>query len=349
MQQHERYMKRCLALAQLGAGSVSPNPMVGAVIVHRQQIIGEGYTSPYGGPHAEVNAIQSVFKKFGDKASHLLANSTLYVSLEPCAHFGKTPPCVNLIIENKIPQVVIACIDPFAKVNGEGINKLTNEGIEVLLGVLDEEARWVNRRFFTKLEKSRPYVILKWAETQDGYFAPIDNQQFWISNRASKQLVHKWRGEEDAILVGTNTALIDNPTLTTRFWNGKNPKRILIDKYLDVPESSLIFSDEAETIIFNEYKSEWTPQKKWIALENFDLYLPQQILYQLYLMDVQSLIIEGGAHTLQKFIDAQLWDEARVFVSKSSLEKGISAPKLDGILRESLKISDDSLHVFVSK
>ncbi|MHC8950571.1 bifunctional diaminohydroxyphosphoribosylaminopyrimidine deaminase/5-amino-6-(5-phosphoribosylamino)uracil reductase RibD [Sphingobacterium hungaricum] len=345
--QDEHYMKRCFELAQLGSGTVSPNPMVGAVIVYEDKIIGEGYTSPYGGPHAEVNAIQDCSSKYGQSADELFTKSTLYVSLEPCSHFGKTPPCADLIIQKQFSKVVIGCIDPFAKVNGEGVKKIKDAGIEVMVGVLEKEAKWSNRRFFTKLEKSRPYVILKWAETADGYFAPEEQQQLWISNAASKQLVHKWRSEEDAILVGKNTAIADNPSLTVREWSGKNPKRILIDKHLDVPLTNSIYSEEAETIVFNDVKSEWTAKRKFIALENFDLYLPQTILYQLFLMDVQSIIIEGGAHTLQQFIDANLWDEARVIASKTILHKGKKSPKINGKITEILKISTDTLKIIL--
>ena len=329
MMSNEHYMQRCLDLAILGAGSVSPNPMVGAVIVVDDKIIGEGYTSPYGGPHAEVNAVKSVLDNYGeDKSKDLLGKATVYVSLEPCAHFGKTPPCADMLISYNVNKVVIGCLDPFAKVNGLGIQKLKDAGIEVEVGVLEKECQFINRRFFTRIGKFRPYVILKWAETQNGYFAPKDNVQRWISNKASKQLVHKWRSEEDAILVGTKTALVDDPSLTTRLWKGKSPKRVLIDKDLVVSSQSNLFqSKDSDLIIFNAQKTDWNGYLKYIELENFDLYLPQNILYQLYLMDVQSIIIEGGARTIQQFIDAGLWDEARVFVSNEKWEDGLPSPK----------------------
>nr|WP_262894830.1 bifunctional diaminohydroxyphosphoribosylaminopyrimidine deaminase/5-amino-6-(5-phosphoribosylamino)uracil reductase RibD [Sphingobacterium pedocola] len=344
---HECYMKRCLDLAVLGMGTVSPNPMVGAVIVCHDAIIGEGYTSPYGGPHAEVNAVQSVIAKYGtEKARQLFATSTIYVSLEPCAHFGKTPPCADMLISCGLPKVVVGCLDPFSKVNGLGIEKLQLAGIEVVTGVLEEECQYMNRRFFMQINENRPYVILKWAETSDGYFAPADTVQRWISNAASKQLVHKWRSEEDAILVGKNTALIDNPSLTNRCWTGKSPKRILIDRDLDIPADYHLLDQSTETIVFNAVKSEWHTNLKYIEIENFDLYLSQSVLYQLYLMDVQSIIIEGGAKTLQMFINAGLWDEARVFVSEESWGVGMVAPKINGALDIKLQVSDDHLLVY---
>lgn len=347
MNMQERYMRRCLELAALGAGTTSPNPMVGAVIVCDDQIIGEGFTSPYGGAHAEVNAIQQVLDHYGDDAATKLRQSIFYVSLEPCAHYGKTPPCANLIARYKPKKVYIACLDPFAKVNGKGVEILKNAGIAIEIGLLEQEALWLNRRFLTRVQKNRPYVILKWAESADGYLGK-EGEQVWISNVASKQLVHKWRAEEDAILVGAKTALVDNPSLTVREWNGKNPKRILIDKLLSVPAEAAIFNDEAETIIFNAVKTEWSGHNKYIELENYDWYLPQNILYQLYLMDVQSIIIEGGAKTLSLFIEANLWDEARVFKSKRTLDGGIKAPQVKGELKEIMKISDDQLEIIVN-
>lgn len=342
---HEQFMKRCLDLAVLGAGKTSPNPMVGAVIVHEEDIIGEGYTSPYGGPHAEVNAVRSVVDRLGEpKARELFRESTIYVSLEPCAHFGKTPPCADMIVEMGFQKAVIACLDPFAKVNGLGLKKLQDAGIETLVGVLEEEAKWVNRRFFTKLKEFRPYVILKWAETANGYFAPLQGQR-WISNIASKQLVHKWRSEEDAILVGKRTAEIDNPSLTVRNWVGRNPKRILIDKHLEISTDSAIFDDAAETIVFNAVKTDWQGNKKYIELENFGLYLPQQILYQLYLMDVQSILVEGGRKTLDQFIEAGLWDEARIFTGSESWTEGIEAPKVIGKTVEEVMVGNDKLRI----
>ena len=347
MSKDELWMQRCLDLAVLGTGKTSPNPMVGAVIINNDKIIGEGYTSPYGGPHAEVNAIQSVIDHYGEKSKELFKESTIYVSLEPCAHFGKTPPCADLVVSKGFKRAVIACRDPYAKVNGLGIQKLKDAGIEVELGILEEKAKWVNRRFFTRLKEFRPYVILKWAETADGYFAPLENVQRWISNKASKQLVHKWRKEEDAVLVGKGTAKADNPSLTVREWQGRNPKRILIDKNLEITSDFNLYNSEAETLIFNAEITDWRENIKLIALENFDLYLPQQILYQLYLMDIQSVIIEGGKKTLEMFIEAGLWDEARVFRSNEKWGEGMISPKISGKMIDHIKVGTDSLSVFI--
>ena len=347
----EQYMQRCLDLAILGAGKTSPNPMVGAVIVQAGEIIGEGFTSPYGGPHAEVNAIQQVVERYGEEeAKKLIGKSTIYVSLEPCAHFGKTPPCADLIVSYLPQKVVVGCLDPFAKVNGQGIAKLREAGIEVEVSVLEEECKEINRRFFTAIEKFRPYIILKWAQTEDAYFAPNDAEQRWISNTASKQLVHKWRSEEDAILVGTATALTDDPALNTRLWEGKSPKRVLIDKNLAVPEESKIFAkDGVDVIVFNAEKTDWQGNLKYIELENFDLYLPQNILYQLYLMDVKSIIIEGGAKTIQQFIDADLWDEARVFTGPVKWGEGKLAPNLSIGPKKEIKVGTDKLSFYRNK
>lgn len=347
MDRHENYMQRCLDLAVLGMGSVSPNPMVGAVIVHDERIIGEGYTSPYGGPHAEVNAVQQVIAQYGEeRGRQYIAESVVYVSLEPCAHFGKTPPCADMLIAHGVKNVVIGCLDSFAKVNGLGVDRLKTAGVDVVVGILEDECRYVNRRFLTKITKQRPYVILKWAETANHKFAPKQSQQKWISNAASKQLVHRWRSEEDAILIGANTALIDNPSLTNRLWTGKSPKRILIDKELSVPATGALFNKESDLWIFNAHKVDWQGHVKYIQLENFDLYLPQNILYQLYLSDVQSVIIEGGVRTLQLFIDAGLWDEARVFASTAIWEDGLDAPKLTGKVKERVEIAGDTLLVY---
>ncbi|MGN0021655.1 MAG: bifunctional diaminohydroxyphosphoribosylaminopyrimidine deaminase/5-amino-6-(5-phosphoribosylamino)uracil reductase RibD [Sphingobacterium hotanense] len=348
MMSDQDYMQRCLDLAVLGAGTTSPNPMVGAVIVFQDRIIGEGFTSPYGGAHAEVNAVNQAIERYGEtQARAMFSEATIYVSLEPCAHFGKTPPCADLLVNMGFQKAVIACLDPFAKVNGAGLKKLQDAGMETEVGLLEKQAKWINRRFFTKLEKSRPYIILKWAQTADGFFAPLEDAQKWISNIASKQLVHKWRAEEDAILVGKNTAILDNPSLTVRDWKGTNPKRILIDKNLAVPQDFAILNDQAETIVFNAVKTEWQGHLKFVELENFDLYLPQQILYQLYLMDVQSIIIEGGKKTLDMFIDAGLWDEARIFRSAETWSDGIPAPHIEGEEWNLVKVGSDSLQTLI--
>ncbi|WP_439697825.1 bifunctional diaminohydroxyphosphoribosylaminopyrimidine deaminase/5-amino-6-(5-phosphoribosylamino)uracil reductase RibD [Mucilaginibacter sp. AW1-7] len=348
MVQHEIFMQRCLELAQLGAGQVSPNPMVGAVVVHEGKIIGEGYHQRYGQAHAEVNAIAQVTAKF-DNAAQLLKQSTIYVSLEPCAHYGKTPPCADLIIEHQIPLVIVGTRDPFAQVDGKGIEKLKAAGIEVITGVLEQECQWLNRRFFTKVQKHRPYIILKWAQTNDGFFAPGDGSQFWITGTQARKLVHKWRSEEDAILVGKNTVAIDNPQLNVRYWEGKSPKRVVIDRRLELSKEANVFDQSVETLIFNEIEFNSDGKNKYIALEDFDRYVPQYILYQLYLQDIQSVIIEGGAHTLQVFIDAGLWDEARIFTGKTVLSKGIKSPQITGILAAESFIEEDRLQTLYNQ
>lgn len=348
MPSHEPYMQRCLELAALGMGSVSPNPMVGAVIVHGGRIIGEGYHQRYGEAHAEVNAINSVLSKYDD-AEELLRDSTIYVSLEPCAHYGKTPPCADLIIKHGIPRVVVGCRDPFEQVDGKGIEKLQQAGIEIIAGVLEAECKWLNRRFFTRVQQKRPYVILKWAQTADGFFAPADKQQLWITGEESRRLVHKWRGEEDAILVGKHTVAIDNPQLNTRYWPGKSPKRVVIDRRLELAASMNIYDQSVETLVFNEVKTDIDGKIKYIALEDFERFVPQYILFQLYLQDIQSVIIEGGAHTLNSFIEAGLWDEARIFAGKAILGKGINAPCVTGAIAGESLIGNDRLQIIDNK
>jgi len=348
MPSHEQYMQRCLELAALGIGSVSPNPMVGAVIVHEGKIIGEGYHQQYGQAHAEVNAVNSALSKY-DNAEELLRSSTIYVSLEPCAHYGKTPPCADLIIKYRIPKVVVGCRDPFDQVDGKGIEKLQQAGIEVTTGVLEEECKWLNRRFFTRMQKKRPYVILKWAQTGDGFFAPVDRTQFWITGEESRRLVHKWRGEEDAILVGKNTVAIDNPQLNTRLWPGKSPKRVVIDRRLELSRDSHIYDQSVETLVFNEVKTDIDGKIKYIALEDFERFVPQYILFQLYLQDIQSIIIEGGAHTLNSFIEAGLWDEARIFTGKTVLGQGIKAPVVTAAEVEESLMGADRLQILYNK
>lgn len=342
----ELYMKRCLELAELGMGNVSPNPMVGCVIVHDGKIIGEGYHQKIGQAHAEVNAINDVFAKFGTEAPALLKNATAYVSLEPCAHFGKTPPCADLLVKHQIKKVVIGNNDPFAKVNGKGIEKLQNAGIEVTTGVLENECSYLNRRFFTRITQQRPYVILKWAQTANGYFAPKDGKQQWITGPIAKSIVHQWRGEEDAILIGKQTAFIDNPQLTNRNVQGKNPIRIVIDKDLVIPTTHHIYNNAAKTIIFNEIKTDVVNNVHFVQMEDMKFYLAQKIAFQLYLMDIQSVIIEGGMQILNQFITVGLWDEARVFTSKNSWEDGIQAPEITGDILEKMSLGDDELTIY---
>lgn len=345
MHHHEKYMRRCIELALLGMGNVSPNPMVGAVIVHQDRIIGEGYHQQYGGPHAEVNAVNDALAKHPD-AEELLREATIYVSLEPCAHYGKTPPCSDLIIKHRIPNVVVGCRDPFDQVDGKGIEKLTQAGLSVTVGVLEQECRDLNKRFFTRVRHHRPYVILKWAQTADGLFAPADGSQFWITGGQSRQLVHRWRTEEDAVLVGKNTAAIDNPQLNVRYWKGRAPKRIVIDRKLELDPALHLFDQSVETLVFNEIKTDVDGNIKYIALEDFSRYVPHYILYQLYLQDIQSVIIEGGAHTLNTFLQAGVWDEARVFTGKPVLNQGIEAPRLTGAEIGSYKVGEDTLKLY---
>ncbi|MDF2432049.1 MAG: diaminohydroxyphosphoribosylaminopyrimidine deaminase [Mucilaginibacter sp.] len=321
--------------------------MVGAVVVCGDKIIGEGYHHTYGEAHAEVNAINQVISKF-DNAAELLKQSTIYVSLEPCAHYGKTPPCADLIIKHRIPKVVVGCRDPFDQVNGKGIEKLKDAGIEVLTGVLENECQWLNRRFFTRVQKHRPYIILKWAQTTDGFFAPDDSKQHWITGIEARKLVHLWRSEEDAVLVGKNTTAIDNPQLNVRYANGKSPKRVVIDRRLELDNNLSLFDQTVETLIFNEVKTDIDGKNKYIALEDFDRYVPQYILYQLYLQDIQSVIIEGGAFTLNSFIAAGLWDEARIFTGTTNLKEGIKAPSISGDITGEFLTGNDKLLVLVN-
>lgn len=262
-----QFMRRALELAEWGRGYVSPNPLVGCVIVHEDRIIGEGWHREYGGPHAEVNAVNSV------ENQALLSESTVYVTLEPCAHWGKTPPCANLLVEKKVKKVVIAATDSNPLVGGRGIEILKNAGIEVETGILEKDARWQNRRFFTQIEKQRPYVILKWAQTQDGFVAKENFDSKWISNSHSRQLVHKWRAEEDAILVGKNTAAYDNPRLDVRDWVGKNPIRVVLDSKLELSSELNLFDQSIPTLVFNALKSDNKDNLAWIKLPEITLKL----------------------------------------------------------------------------
>jgi diaminohydroxyphosphoribosylaminopyrimidine deaminase/5-amino-6-(5-phosphoribosylamino)uracil reductase len=311
-------------LAKKGVGTTRPNPSVGSVVVCDDKIIGEGYTSPYGGKHAEVNAIESVMDK------SLLKKSTIYVTLEPCAHFGKTPPCADLIVASKIPKVVIGCIDTNSQVAGKGVRRLQDAGCEVVVGVLEKKCIEQHKRFFTVQNKKRPFVILKWAETSDGFIAPVkkdENRPVWISNKHSQQLVHKWRGEEHAILVGRNTAIADNPKLDVRSWKGNNPVRVLIDRNLRVPQGLSILDGSVETIVFCEVTNDnlKVANVEYVT-SDFSKNLPNQICHELFQKNIQSVIIEGGRQTLQSFIDAGLWDEAKVFVGDVVFKEGVEAP-----------------------
>jgi len=317
-------MHRCLQLAKMGTGNVAPNPMVGAVLVYENEIIGEGYHQQYGQAHAEVNCINNV----SEANQSLIEKSTLYVSLEPCAHFGKTPPCADLIIKNKIPNVVIACRDSYEEVDGKGIQKLQQAGVNVIVGILEKEALELNKRFFTFHRKQRPYIILKWAQSRDAKIGRQDFSALKISNDITNRMVHKWRSEEAAILVGTNTALHDNPSLTTRLWKGNNPVRLVLDLQLKLPLSLHLFDGSVKTIVFNQVKHEEENGVTFYKLSSGEDII-SGLLNALYRLKIQSVLIEGGARLLQSFIDQNYWDEARVITNEQLLIKnGINAPKL---------------------
>lgn len=338
-------MKRCLELAQRSKGHTAPNPMVGAILVYNGRIIGEGWHKQYGEAHAEVNCLKSV----AAENKHLIIESTMYVSLEPCAHFGKTPPCATRLVQGKVREVVICNIDPFEQVEGRGIKILRDAGIETIEGILNEEGKWLNRRFFSFHQNKRPYIILKWAKTQNGYFAPINRTRVQLSNKHSQQLVHKWRTEEAAIMIGHQTAISDNPQLTSRLWQGKQPLRIVLDKRLALPHDLNIFSAEAPTWVINEQKDEVKDNVSFVKT-TFDEILLTRILGKLHEANILSLIVEGGAVLLQSFIDAGLWDEARVFTTEKMLEEGVEAPTLKNANAAfSTNIDSDVLHVYTNK
>ncbi len=327
MNPEEQYLSRCIELASNGLGYVAPNPMVGCVIVHDGLIIGEGFHQRFGEAHAEVNAINEVIQKHG---VNILKQSHLYVSLEPCSHFGKTPPCADLLIQKNIPQVTIGCVDTFSEVSGQGIKKLKDAGIEVRIGILENECREINKRFFTFHEKKRPYIILKWAQSMDQFIAPanatIENRR--ISNDYSHKLSHKWRSEEQAILVGANTVKADNPRLTVRDLSGRNPIRIVIDSADMVDASSNVYDDDAPTIIFSGTKNLKKNDTEWIAID-FSKNTLHSILDVLHKRNIQSVIVEGGRITHQHFIEQNLWDEARIFIANKFINEGVKAPQID--------------------
>ncbi len=358
---HEIFLMRCLQLASNGEGNTYPNPLVGSVIVHKEKIIGEGFHWKAGEPHAEVNAINSV------KDKSLLSKSTLYVNLEPCAHFGKTPPCSLLIINHKIPKVIIGCIDSYSEVSGKGIEMMRSAGIDVVTGVLEKESRFINRRFFTFHEKKRPYVILKWAETTDGFIdvERFDNnesaiqspslreglgegfspQPTWITNEWARRAVHKQRGIEQAVLVGTNTALMDNPSLTLRDWDGNPPTRIVIDRQLKLPKKLNLFVGKAKTIVLNEINE---GQKENITHLKISLQddAAQNILTAIFNQQLQSVIIEGGRTTLDLFLKSGLWDEAHVYIGNKLFKAGVKAPETRGDLYYKKEFGDSKLFVY---
>jgi diaminohydroxyphosphoribosylaminopyrimidine deaminase/5-amino-6-(5-phosphoribosylamino)uracil reductase len=339
-----KFMVRALELAELGKGNVAPNPMVGCVIVNNGKIIGEGYHQEYGKAHAEVNAINSV------KNRKLLPESTLYVVLEPCSHFGKTPPCSDLIVKEKIPNVVIGTSDPFDKVAGSGIEKLKKAGCNVEVGVLEEECKDLNRRFFTFHQKRRPFIILKWAQTEDG-FIDVDRsiqdygQPTWITNELSRIAVHKMRSEESAILVGTNTILKDNPSLTVRVWSGRQPLRLVVDRCLRLPAEVELFNQKCPTVVFTSKVAESKPNLEYQKII-FDGSEIEQILDILYRRNILSLIVEGGRVLLLSFIKNSLWDESYIFVGRRRFQKGVQAPKIVGTPQFLDNLDGSSLFVY---
>lgn len=342
MKIQEKYLERCVQLAKNGLGKTYPNPLVGCVIVLDDKIIGEGWHAKAGEAHAEVNAINSVANK------SLLKKATIYVSLEPCSHYGKTPPCSDLIIASGIKKVVIGTMDPYAKVAGKGIQKLMAAGCDVRVGVLEEECAFLNQRFFTFHQKKRPYIILKWAQAKNGFIAPKEQHErkpVWITNPFSKQLVHKWRSGEQAILVGTNTAIKDDPRLDVRLWAGASPVRVVLDRSLRIPNYSHLFDGKTKTIVLCENPK---ANGENIIFEkiNFEKGPAGEICRILYKNQLQSLIVEGGSRTLQTCIDEGLWDEARVFTGKNEFDDGIAAPVFSGRLVEEKNIADDELKIY---
>ena len=339
MDSDERYMRRVLELAMLGSGNVSSNPMVGCVIVKNDVIIGEGYHERFGQPHAEVNAINSV------KDKTQLEGATLYVNLEPCSHHGKTPPCAHLIVEHKIARVVFATIDPNPLVAGAGFEYLMSHGIEVIQGVLEEEGRDLNRRFLTFMEKKRPYIILKWAETADGFIAKENFDSKWISNEVSRRLVHKWRSEEDVVLIGTNTALYDNPQLNVRDWTGRNPVRAFIDKQLQVPAGAHLLDGSQETICYNYIEQDVRDLVEYVKIDPMDD-IVDVIVQDMYVRKHLSMIVEGGTYLLKAFMKKGLWDEIRIFRSPNTFGSGIESPIVRAKASSHEMILDDTLIVY---
>ena len=341
---HEYYIKRCLEISKQGIGTTRPNPSVGAVLVVDDKIIGEGFTSPYGGNHAEVNAISSV------KNDEDLKKATMYVTLEPCSHYGKTPPCADLIVKSGIKKVVIGCLDVNEIVAGRGIERLQNEGWEVVVGVLENECKAHHKRFFTFHSKKRPYIILKWAQTQDGFIAPKNREKqapVWITQKVSRQLVHKWRSEEHSILVGTTTILDDNPSLDVRSWSGENPLRIVIDKDLKLPKDLKVYDCSVKTIFINQ-KITTNNENLFFEKINFSKPIALEICKVLFKHKVQSLIVEGGGKTIQTFIDENLWDEARVFSGLVNFKEGTKAPILKGPFLNEENLMGDSLKTYIN-
>lgn len=328
-------MKRAMELALNGLGKVSPNPLVGCVVVHEGDIVGEGWHEYYGGPHAEVNALNNLPKK-------VLKKSKVYVTLEPCSHIGKTPPCTNLLIESGVKEVIIGSLDPNKIVNGSGIQHLESSGIKVTNGFMEGEVQEMNRRFLTFHQKERPYVILKWAQTSDGFMARENGVSKWISNEASRRLNHKWRGEEDAIVVGARTAELDDPQLTTRDWSGKNPIRVIFGNPKIHSEANLR-DGQSTTWIFNWERKGIDGNLSWIKFGKSTL-LKEAMRY-FYDNKIQSVIVEGGANTLKRFIKANLWDEARIFTAPEKFGRGIKAPLMNHKSQIEVNINGDILSI----
>ena len=333
------FISRCLELAQNGSGQTAPNPMVGAVLVYEEKIIGEGFHHSFGEHHAEVNAINQSIEKGNE---HLLNKSVLYVNLEPCSHSGKTPPCTDLIIKHRIPKVVIGCKDPFPEVNGRGIKKLLDAGIKVETGILEKESLELNRRFITFHIKKRPFIILKFAQTSNHYIAPIQNTSKKISNEYTDILVHKWRSEEAAIMVGTKTAELDNPLLTVRKWQGKNPLRVVIDRNLRLPKNINLFDRSSSTLVFNEIKNDIEKNIEFIRID-FNENVIAKIISSLYERKILSLMVEGGRNLLSQFIENNLWDEARIITSDKFFAEGIRSPDIHGRVISASKVTGDNI------
>lgn len=338
------YMKRALLLAAIGSGNTAPNPMVGAVLVHNGRVIGEGWHKQNGQAHAEVNCLDSVAA--GDR--QLIKESTMYVTLEPCAHHGKTPPCADRLVTEGLKRVVIANTDPFTKVNGKGVAILKEAGIEVQTGLLEQEGRWLNRRFFCMHTLGRPYIILKWAQTADGFIAPLTRQPIAITGADTAVLVHQWRAQEAAIMVGTTTARNDNPQLTARLWQGRQPLRIMLDRKLTLPTTANIYNTDAPTWVVNEGKEEHQGHITFVK-STFDDKLLPTLLARLHSASVLSVIVEGGAALLSSFIAAGLWDEARILTAATTLGSGVAAPSLcDAAHAFSSQVGPDLLSLFVN-
>jgi diaminohydroxyphosphoribosylaminopyrimidine deaminase / 5-amino-6-(5-phosphoribosylamino)uracil reductase len=334
----ELFMKRAFELARFGMGYVSPNPLVGCVVVHNNLIIGEGWHKKYGEAHAEVNAVESVQDK------SLLKETTVYVNLEPCSHTGKTPPCADMLIRHQVKKVVISNLDTNPLVAGNGIKKLRAAGIEVITGILEKEGRDLNKRFFTFMEKKRPYIMLKWAETSDGFIARENYDSKWISNEYSRQLVHKWRSENDAIMVGAKTVFHDNPELTVREWSGRNPVRVVLDRFLRLSEKLHVFDRSQPTLCYNLLKHEEHPNLSLVRVEEENFM--EHVLQDLYKRKIQSIMVEGGTTVHQLLIDAGLWDEASVFISSENFGKGIQSPRLEGNLIARESVFNDTLQTY---